>query len=226
MWKNQQSHSIFKAPRLREAGNTGTHPILVHEFQEGCCINALLHRATQAFANEPILLQLRIMTFPTSTNGSVNCSSLPSELTLELEGHSHFFWLFRLNSEHTKVYKHTHAYSPTKQVKWQLISGGERHVYKARVECLQAFLFLLLMFYVSLSFCLSFFLNARVLLMYDRVLLDWLLTPNKLVSDVFVSLAKTGFRNLVLPTMLTNLACPMPETSTNKLGLYPKNPKI
>lgn len=89
--KNQQSHSIFKAPRLSEAGNTGTHPILVHEFQEGCCINALLHCATQAFANEPILLQLRIMAFPTDTNGSVNCSSLPSELTLELERHSHFF---------------------------------------------------------------------------------------------------------------------------------------
>ena len=81
----------FKAPRLSEAGNTGTHPILVHEFQEGCCINALLHCATQAFANEPILLQLRIMAFPTSTSDSVNCSSLPSELTLELERHSHFF---------------------------------------------------------------------------------------------------------------------------------------
>ena len=31
---------------------------------------------------------------------------------------------------------------------------------KARVECLQAFLFLLLMFYVSLSFCLSSFLSV------------------------------------------------------------------
>lgn len=103
---------------------------------------------------------------------------------------------------------------------------------KARVECLQAFLFLLLMFYVSLSFCLSsflpFFLNASVLLMYDRVLLDWLLFPNKLVSEVFVSFAKTGFRNLVLPNMLTKFACPMPETSTNKLDklvLYAKKPK-
>lgn len=163
MWKNQQSHSIFKAPRLREAGNTGTHPILVHEFQEGCCINALLHRATQAFANEPILLQLRIMTFPTSTNGSVNCSSLPSELTLELEGHSHFFWLFRLNSEHTKVYKHTHAYSPTKQVKWQLISGGERHLCPTKQgwnACkLSCFCFWCFMF-LCLSVCLSFSTHA------------------------------------------------------------------
>ena len=41
--------------------------------------------------------------------------------------------------------------------------------------------------------------------MYDRVLLDWLLTHNKLVSEVFVSLAKTGFWNHVLPNMLTNL---------------------
>ncbi len=58
---------------------TGTHPLpSFNEFHEGCCINALLHCAAQAFANEPVLLRRTSTSSPTvsptsSTNNSVNC---------------------------------------------------------------------------------------------------------------------------------------------------------
>lgn len=80
-------------------------------------------------------------------------------------GTSSDFWLFRLSSE-TKVYKHTQAYSLQSKRSRNWFRVKDTFVQQSKGGMLAACLFLLFMFYVSLSFCLSFFLNASILLMY------------------------------------------------------------